>query len=52
MSTLWFVLMFVGLMCVGGVFSIRAQGAPPWAQVLLGALALTMVAAGALNYFG
>ena len=51
MSTLWFLLIFVGLMLVGGVWSIRSQGAPVWAQVLLGLLALVMIAAGALNYF-
>lgn len=52
MSTVWFALMFVGLMLVGGVWSIRSQGAPVRAQILLAALAVVMVAAGALNYFG
>ena len=52
MSTLWFLLIFVGLMLVGGVWSIRSQGAPVWAQVLLLVLAVATITAGALNYFG
>jgi len=46
------LLIGVGGVLLGGVISLRAQGAPVLAQLLLGALAAAALAGGMLRFAG
>ena len=50
--TLTLVLIGLGGVLVGGVISMRAQGAPLPAILLVGVLAVLALAGGVLQFFG